>query len=169
MIDPDLASPPATSGGIGLPTAIALAIGVIGLGVLVVVTVPTRWAQPIGLATSIVLGGVLCIAGAAKLVDLDRWRSESSALGVPWWIAVGVPIAELGIGALLVVGVGWPVVPAAGSILLVAFSLVIIRELAGGRRPRCACFGGWSTAPLSGRAVVRNGVLIALGVVSWLR
>lgn len=169
MIAADQASPPATSGGIGLPTAIVVAAGLIAVGALVVAATPARWAHPIGLASSIVLGAVLCIAGSAKLVDLDRWKSESSALGVPWWISVAVPIAELGIGALLMVGIGWPIIPAAGGILLVAFSLVVIRELAQGRRPRCACFGSWSTTPLSGRTVVRNGLLIALAVIASLR
>lgn len=126
-------------------------------------------AHIVGLVSAVVLGVVLCIAGALKAVDLSAWRSDSAALGVPWPVALATPVVELGLGALLVVGVGWPITPLLAAGLLTTFSAVVVRELRHGRRPRCACFGVWSSAPLSGRTLARNGVLLALAIMSLWR
>lgn len=149
----------------------SLAVGVVLVVVAATVTVvlPTGLAHVVGVACSVVLGAVLCVAGAMKVADLGRWRSDSAALGVPWAAALPVPVVELTVGALLIVGIGWPIVPVLAALLLVVFSTVVIRELRHGRQPRCACFGTWSSKPLSGRTLIRNAGLIGLSVVSIVR
>lgn len=157
--------------GEGPSLGVALLIGgtVVVVAVGIALAASGRFAQVVGLLSSLGVGAVLCVAGAAKAADLRRWRSESATLGVPWLAAVAVPIVELAIGALSIVGVGWPIVPLAAGLLFVAFSAVVVRELWGGRHPRCSCFGAWSSVPMSGWTVVRNGTLVALAVVSLLR
>jgi hypothetical protein len=53
-------------------------------------------------------------------------------------------------------------------LVLVGFTVLILRRLAEGRRPPCACFGAWSTKPLGRGHVVRNLGFIALAVVALL-
>jgi hypothetical protein len=93
---------------------------------------------------------------------------DASALGVPAWLARPTPVVELLVGAGLVTGVtrrplGWVAVA-----LLVAFSAVLARSLAAGRRPVCACFGGWSTRPIGPATLMRNALLLALALVAAL-
>ncbi len=93
---------------------------------------------------------VLCFswAGLVKLVRFGRWRAALGGYGfsgdVEKVVALGVPFAELGVVALVVLG------PArAGGALVLAlvalFSLAILhaRRLRGDRLP-CGCFGGGS-------------------------
>ncbi len=120
----------------------------------------------IGRLAAVVLGAVFVVAGAAKLADGAAWPSRAAAMGVPRQVARLVPWWELVLGALLVVGAGrpWPALAAAATLL--AFTAAIVRLLATGRRPVCACFGVWSARPLGGRHVVRNAVLLALAAVA---
>jgi hypothetical protein len=53
-------------------------------------------------------------------------------------------------------------------LVLVGFTVLILRRLAEGRRPPCACFGAWSTKPLGRGHVVRNLCFIGLAVVALL-
>jgi hypothetical protein len=46
--------------------------------------------------------------------------------------------------------------------------VLILRRLAEGQRPPCACFGAWSTKPLGRGHVVRNLGFIGLAVVALL-
>jgi hypothetical protein len=50
--------------------------------------------------------------------------------------------------------------------LLVVFSVLLVRRLAEGRRPPCACFGGFSTRPIGPWSVVRNAVLVGLAIIA---
>ena len=51
-------------------------------------------------------------------------------------------------------------------LLLGSFTALIVRRLAEGKRPPCACFGAWSAKPLGAGHVVRNGALIVLAVLA---
>jgi len=48
----------------------------------------------------------------------------------------------------------------------VAFTLLIMRQLQKGERPVCACFGSWSSKPLSWNHVARNAGFIALAAIT---
>ncbi len=117
-------------------------------------------------AARIALGLVFLVSGASKLAE-RTWPSSAAAFGVPRWAARLLPIVELVVGALLVPGLGGAWVVGVAAALLVAFTAVIVlRLLADGDRPVCACFGAWSTRPISWRTVARNAGLLALAVVA---
>lgn len=118
---------------------------------------------------SSILGVVFLAAGAAKLANHQRWSIEARELGVPGQLASltpALPYVEIALGAALVAQIA-PVVSASIALLLLAaFTMLIARVLAHGRRPSCACFGTWSARPLGRGHVVRNVVLMALALVA---
>ena len=120
----------------------------------------------LGVIASVILGGVMCIAGGSKVAMGKRWPVEAQALGAPKAIAPIVPWIEIALGALLIVQIKPEVVGALSLALLVTFTLLIVRQLQKGHRPVCACFGSWSSKPLSGKHVARNVGLIALALIT---
>ena len=120
----------------------------------------------LGVIASVILGGVMCVAGGSKIAMGDRWPVEAQALGAPKTIAPIVPWIEIALGALLIVQLKPEVVGALSVALLVAFTLLIMRQLQKGERPVCACFGSWSSKPLSWNHVARNAGFIALAVIT---
>ncbi len=114
----------------------------------------------------VVLGAVLLVSGAAKLVAGPRWAAQAAELGSPAVAVAVVPWLELGLGALLVAGVWRTEVALAAALMLGAFTVLLVVRLAQGRRPPCACFGAWSARPVGPGAVVRNVVLIALALLA---
>jgi hypothetical protein len=120
----------------------------------------------LGVIASVILGGVMCVAGGSKIAMGDRWPVEAQALGAPKTIAPIVPWFEIALGALLIVQLKPEVVGALSVALLVAFTLLIMRQLQKGERPVCACFGSWSSKPLSWNHVARNAGFIALAAIT---
>jgi uncharacterized membrane protein YphA (DoxX/SURF4 family) len=112
----------------------------------------------------VVLGAVLLLSGAAKLAAGPRWAAQAAALGSPDVAIPVVPWLEIGLGALLVVGVWRAAVALAAAAMLIVFTGLLVVRLAQGRRPPCACFGAWSARPIGLGSVVRNVVLIALAL-----
>ncbi len=115
---------------------------------------------------SVVLGAVFVIAGAAKLAAGSAWIAQARQMGASQPVATVVPGIELVLGAALVTGIGTPLPALAAIALLVAFSVVIGRQLVHGRHPPCACFGAWSTRPLSDVHLARNAGLIVIGIIA---
>jgi uncharacterized membrane protein YphA (DoxX/SURF4 family) len=115
---------------------------------------------------SVALGAVFVIAGTAKLAAGSAWIAQARQMGASQPVATVVPGIELVLGAALVTGIGTPLPALAAIALLVAFSVVIGRQLVDGRHPPCACFGTWSTRPLSDVHLARNGGLIVVGVIA---
>jgi uncharacterized membrane protein YphA (DoxX/SURF4 family) len=120
----------------------------------------------LGVIASIILGGVMCFAGGSKIAMGDRWPVEAQALGAPKLIAPIVPWIEIALGALLIVQLKPEIVGALSVALLVAFTLLIMRQLQKGERPVCACFGSWSSKPLNWNHVARNAGFIALAAIT---
>lgn len=119
--------------------------------------------------TSSILGVVFLAAGATKLANHARWSTEARALGVPQqldWSMPFLPYVEIALGAALVAQIAPVVFAGIALLLLAAFTLLIARVLAGGRRPSCACFGTWSARPLGRGHIVRNVALMALAIVA---
>lgn len=121
----------------------------------------------VGPAAAVAVGVALLVAGGAKLAR-PAWVREAGALGVPAALARPVPVAEVLLGAGLVVGVARRPLAWVALALLLAFTAVVAAALARGRRPVCACFGAWSTRPIGGATVARNAVLAALALVAAL-
>ena len=120
----------------------------------------------LGVIASVILGAVMCVAGGSKIAMGNRWPVEAQALGAPKLIAPIVPWCEIALGALLVVQLKPEVIGALSLALLVAFTLLIMRQLRNGQRPACACFGSWSSKPLGWQHVARNVGFIALAVIT---
>jgi small-conductance mechanosensitive channel len=120
----------------------------------------------LGVIASVILGGVMCIAGGSKIAMGERWPVEAQALGAPKAIAPIVPWIEIALGALLIVQIAPEVVGSLALGILVIFTLLIARQLRVGHRPVCACFGSWSSKPLSGKHVARNAGFIALALIA---
>jgi uncharacterized membrane protein YphA (DoxX/SURF4 family) len=120
----------------------------------------------LAVAASIILGAAFLVAGGSKLAAGPAWPQQARQLGAPTWAIPVVPWIELAVGALLVAQVARSVVAAVALALLLVFTGLIALRLREGRHPPCACFGAWSATPLGAGHVVRNAVLIALGVVA---
>ncbi len=114
-------------------------------------------------ASALLLAIVLGWAGVAKLRDLPGTARSFAALGlrVPVVIVVG---AELATGLVLVLR------PRSGGIaatvLLSAFTVVIVRALAARQTVTCGCFGSASNDPVGPATVVRNVLLLGAGATA---
>ena len=89
-------------------------------------------------------------------------------MGAPAVVVPVLPWFEIVLGAVLVVQVARVPAAAVAAVVLVAFTALIVRRLAQGEHPPCACFGAWSAKPLGWSHVVRNVALIALAVVAMV-
>ena len=114
----------------------------------------------------LLLAGVFALAALAKLRHPARTREDLAGLGLPPRLVpaagIALPLAELGVAALLLIGplAGMGAWLALG--LLVVFTAVIAANLLRGRRPACACFGSLSRATIGAGAVARNLSLMAV-------
>jgi uncharacterized membrane protein YphA (DoxX/SURF4 family) len=123
-------------------------------------------ADWIPIAASIVVGVVFLVAGASKIAAGAEWPVQARGLGAPAVTIPLVPWVEIAIGAILVVQVARQPAALAATAMLVVFTVLIVMQLAQGRRPPCACFGAWSAKPLGAGHVARNVALIALSVLA---
>ncbi len=120
-----------------------------------------------------VLVVVFVISGLAKLRSHHATAIAARALGVPDRFAGAVsrilPIVELAIAAALVAGLAAASVrrlAATGAVaLLSVFSIAMARTLRRGQAPVCNCFGSLGARPIDNDSLVRNGALVALGLV----
>ena len=117
---------------------------------------------------AVALGVVFLVSGAAKVRRVE-WIDEAAALGAPRGVARALPVIEIAVGACLAAGLATQIAAVVAGALLVAFTAAIVRELLAGRRPPCACFGGWSRRPVGWRHLVRNGALVALAFAVAVR
>ena len=117
---------------------------------------------------AVLVGIAFVVAGGSKLAARDSWPSQARGLGAPSWTIPLVPWVELVIGALLVVQLFRRPLAIVASAMLMVFTVLIVRKLARGEHPPCACFGAWSASPVGWGHVGRNAALIALSVVAAL-
>lgn len=115
---------------------------------------------------AVIVGVVFVLSAVAKLARPQLWRTQAADLVAPLAALAVVPYVELALGAGLVVQWRRQALAVVAVALLVAFTVVIVVRLGQGRRPPCACFGPFSTAPIGWRHVVRNVALIAVAVVA---
>jgi thiol-disulfide isomerase/thioredoxin len=117
-------------------------------------------------AGRIVLAGVFLVAGVAKLLDREGTRAALQDFGAPATLtgplALALPLAELGVAALLI-PTATAVAGAVGALALLAlFSAAIALSLARGHAPECHCFGQLHSAPAGWSTLARNGALAAV-------
>ncbi len=117
-----------------------------------------------------VLAAVLVVSAVAKLLDLPGSRTALRRFGVPARLvvasAVGLPVVELIIAALLAFSVTVVTGAIGASALFMVFTAGIANQLRQGQAPPCHCFGALSSEPVSGRTIARNAALLGLAVVT---
>ena len=121
----------------------------------------------VGRLAAVVLGIVLLVAGIAKRAD-QGWPQDAAALGTPAWAIPVLPWFEMLLGAVLVSGLARPAAAALAGLVLLAFTGLVVLNLARGRRPPCACFGASSRRPIGPGSLVRNVVLLALALIAFV-
>ncbi len=120
----------------------------------------------------LLLALVFGVAGIAKLADRKGSRRAITDFGLPGALAaplaILLPLAELGVAAILLpTSTAWW--GALGALaLLLLFAAGIGLNLARGKKPDCHCFGQLHSAPIGGKTLARNAALAALaGLLAW--
>ncbi|KRO41870.1 MAG: DoxX family protein [Actinobacteria bacterium BACL4 MAG-121022-bin9] len=133
-----------------------------------------KLVQPwLTLLARLILGGVLIVAGALKVGNLQKSAMSVRAYEMlPIWLAnffgYALPWVEIGIGALLVLGVAVRMMGALGALIMLGFIIAIAQAWARGLSIDCGCFGGGGaidpedTKYLS--SILRDIGFLALGV-----
>ena len=119
-----------------------------------------------GQVAAVLLGVVFLVSGGSKLAAGPAWPDQARGLGAPPVVVPVLPWLEIVLGALLVVQLAPVLAASIALVVLVAFTALIVRRLAEGAHPPCACFGAWSSKPLGRGHVARNVGFMALGVVA---
>jgi uncharacterized membrane protein YphA (DoxX/SURF4 family) len=129
----------------------------------------------ISTAARLILGGVLLVAGALKVVDPQASVAAVRAYellptGLETLVGWGLPFVEVALGLLLLTGLGTRPAAAAAGLLMLVFIAGVASAAARGLNIDCGCFGGGGrVAPdqtAYGREIVRDvGLLLLAG---WL-
>ncbi len=110
------------------------------------------------------------MAALGKLADREGTRRAAGDLGAPERlvgpVAVALPLAELGVAALLLPASTAVAGALGGLTLLTAFTAALALAFARGRTPDCHCFGQLRSAPVSWKTFARNGLLAGLAVLA---
>lgn len=123
----------------------------------------------------LVVGVVLLVAGALKVIDLPSSVAAVAAYElVPGWaerlIGWGLPFVEVGLGLLLVAGLFTRTVALVAGVLILVFVVAVISAAARGLSIDCGCFGGGGQVAPGETAyaweIVRDLALLAL--CGWL-
>jgi uncharacterized membrane protein YphA (DoxX/SURF4 family) len=131
-------------------------------------------AQPwLTLLSRLILGGVLIVAGALKIGNLQKSAMSVRAYEMlPIWLAnffgYALPWVEIGIGALLILGVAVRIMGALGALIMLGFIIAIAQAWARGLSIDCGCFGGGGTIDPEDTkylsSILRDIGFLALGV-----
>ena len=131
-------------------------------------------AQPwLTLLSRLILGGVLIVAGALKIGNLQKSAMSVRAYEMlPIWLAnffgYALPWVEIGIGALLILGVAVRIMGALGALIMMGFIIAIAQAWARGLSIDCGCFGGGGTIDPEDTkylsTILRDIGFLALGV-----
>ncbi len=140
-------------------------------------TTPTvrPWQDWVGLLARLILGVTLLVAGLLKVGNLGKSVLAVRAFQIlPYDLTATVgyllPVFEIIVGVLLVLGLFTRISALAGALLMVAFIIGIVSAWSRGLSLDCGCFGGGGTiAPEDTRYgwdIIRDLGLAACG--AWL-
>jgi len=112
----------------------------------------------------VVLGGIFIYAGVIKM--MDPWQLFANAIDayklLPMpaviFVARTLPLAEILIGLMLIVGFQLRIAATACSLLLVVFFSLMVRAYARGEEISCGCFGPGEV--ISWRTLLRDGSML---------
>lgn len=135
----------------------------------------SSWQRAISLAARLGLGGVLIFAGALKIADPQQAALAVQAYQIlPTQLAemvgYGLPLVEVGLGVLLILGLGTRLAAVASGALMTAFVVGVLSAWARGLSIDCGCFGGGGAVP-EGEAnywpvLLRDGFFVLMA--GWL-
>ena len=116
------------------------------------VVTPARLPDLVGAAVRCALAAVWLVSGGMKLADplqaavaVDAYRVLPAAL-VPVVAAV-LPLLELALGGLLLLGIGTRLAAVVSGVLLLGFVAGLVQAWARGLSIDCGCFGGGGPVP----------------------
>ena len=109
-----------------------------------------RTLDLVGLVARLLLGGVMLVAGLLKVTKPDvSARAVQAYQLLPFdlatYVGYGLPVLEVVIGLLLVLGLFTRTAAAISGVLLVAFIIGIASAWARGLNIDCGCFGEGGT------------------------
>ena len=134
------------------------------------------WPERVSTICRFVLAGVWLWAGLAKVADptmaviaVRAYEIVPETLVKP--VAWGLPFIEIGLAALLALGIATRMAAALSLVLLLAFIGGVGSAWARGLQIACGCFGGGGADPSTswrtyGLEIARDAVLAAMAV--WL-
>ena len=135
------------------------------------------WAW-VGTVARVVLGGVWIVSGALKLGDLSASvRAVRAYQLLPDWVAqlvgAGLPLVEVVLGVLLLIGLGTRAGAVISVLLLSVFVIGISSAWIRGLSIDCGCFSsggelGPGERPSYGTELLRDaGLLVLAGWLAW--
>ncbi len=110
----------------------------------------TRVADGLGLIARLVLGSVFLVAGGLKVSTPEALAKATQAYQVlphdlAAYVGYALPIIEIILGLLLLLGLFTRISAVVTSLLVVAFIIGIAQAWARGLTIDCGCFGGGGT------------------------
>lgn len=108
-------------------------------------------AKPwIGLLARLVLGGVLFVAGYLKVGTPSKSQMavrayEMLPVSIANFMGLALPIIEIALGLLLILGAATRLSAIFGGLIMFAFIIAIAQAWARGLSIDCGCFGGGGT------------------------
>ena len=117
---------------------------------------------------AVIVATVFVYAGVAKFATFNNWTFQARALGAPDPFVVLVPLFEIALAVLLVGGWWFELTVVASLILVCAFTILLLVRLRDPERLPCSCFGTTSQRPMSWLDVVRNVILIAALITTYI-
>lgn len=126
-------------------------------------------AKPwIGLAARLAAGAVWLVAGAVKATDFTSFHAEVRAYDVlpgslVEWVAYGLPLLEIALGAYLVAGLMIRPAAALSCALMAVFIAAQAQAWARGLNLDCGCFGSIARQRVGAGSIARD---LALAVPS---
>lgn len=121
-------------------------------------------------AAAAILSLAFGTAALVKIARPERWRRTLASHGIPvplqGPVAVGVPLVEIAVAAMPVVGLRSSAGLAAGVVLVAFSAAILIARARSGPRLACGCFGGSTTRDYR-LLLARNGLLLAVAALAW--
>jgi uncharacterized membrane protein YphA (DoxX/SURF4 family) len=132
----------------------------------------------IGTVLRLVLSGILFWSGLAKLLETDQARREAILayrVFPPSWVDFlgwALPAVEVGLAALLLIGLFTRVAALATALLMLGFIVGIASVWIRGYSIDCGCFGGGGNVGEEGKAARYTAEILRdflfLGMAVWL-
>ena len=132
------------------------------------------WINRLSIGFRIGFGLIFIVSGGAKLTDLAAFAEalrnfDLIAAKLLAMAAILIPVAEIALGVIIVVGFKIAIASQVAVALLTLFTAVIAAKLSEGAEISCACFGAMSNEKISATTIGRNIFFIVWGVVLFSR